>query len=70
MNHPPEPHTSSWRELNPKRCKDKDNVPSVSIESNLLTGILIIAGILLVLHTLKIINIKTIIILITKKFKL
>lgn len=56
-NMPPEPHTPKWCEQNPNRCKD--NSLRVSIQSEILTTLLIIAGILLVLNALKIINMKT-----------
>lgn len=63
-NNPPEPHTNEWCLQNPKRCKD--NISSVSIESNLLTTILIIAAFFLVLNALKLINMKTIYLAIQK----
>lgn len=55
-NHPPEPHTPTWCEQNPKRCKD--NEPSASIDNPFFIAILILAGSLLILHKLKIINMK------------
>lgn len=57
-NHPPEPHTPTWCEQNPKRCKE--NEPSASIDNPYFIAILILVGSILILNKLKIINMKNI----------
>ncbi len=57
MNHPPEPHTKEWCEQNPNRCKG--DVVSASIDNPYFIAFMIVASSILILHKLKIINMKT-----------